>query len=137
MGLVSHVFKTQIQRFNKAKNMTKDSKKFIEDELDSEDCREDEFGDFDDDDRNDIDPDEFAQNNFEALSDLVPSDKEDQEEPASVAPKTKQSGLHVKSVFKELEDESSSEDSGSEDSLLSDHGGELKVSNRAGINKQR
>ena len=57
--------------------MTKDSKKFIEDELDSEDLREDEFGDFEDNERNDIDPDEFAQNNFDALSDFVPSDKED------------------------------------------------------------
>ena len=37
--------------------MTKDSKKFIEDELDSEDLREDEFGDFEDNERNDIDPD--------------------------------------------------------------------------------
>ena len=83
MGLVRHVFKTQIQRFNKAKNMTKDSKKYIEDELDSEDGQEDEFGDFEDEEKNEIDPDEFAQNNFEALSDLVPSDKEEQEEPAS------------------------------------------------------
>ena len=57
--------------------MTKDSKKFIEDELDSEDLREDEFGDFEDNERNDIDPDEFAQNNFDALSDFVPPDKED------------------------------------------------------------
>ena len=60
--------------------MTKDSKKYIEDELDSEDAQEDEFGDFEDEEKNDIDPDEFAQNNLEALSDLVPSDKEEQEE---------------------------------------------------------
>ena len=62
--------------------MTKDSKKYIEDELDSEDGHDDEFGDFEDEEKNDVDPDELAQNNFEALSDLVPSDKEEQEEPA-------------------------------------------------------
>ena len=135
MGLVRHVFKSQIQRFNKAKNMTKDSKKYIEDELDSEDAQEDEFGDFEDDEKNDIDPDEFAQNNLEALSDLVPSDKEEQEELVSKTQQNYQSSQHVKSVFKELEDESSSDEEGSEDSLLSGHGGERKVSNRAGINK--
>ena len=43
----------------------------------------------------------------------------------------------MKSVFKELEDESSSDEEGSEDSLLSGRGSERKVSNRAGINKQR
>ena len=40
--------------------MTKDSKKYIEDELDSEDGQDDEFGDFEDEEKNDIDPDELA-----------------------------------------------------------------------------
>ena len=40
--------------------MTKDSKKYIEDELDSEEGHDDEFGDFEDEEKNDVDPDELA-----------------------------------------------------------------------------
>jgi len=40
-------------------------------------------------------------------------------------------------VLQELEAESVTEDEGSVDSLLSDNGGERKVSDRAGIDKER
>ena len=73
------MFKGQITRFLKTKHLTKDSKKYVEDEsdLDSEHGQENEFDGLDEEEKDEIDAEEFAQNNLEALSDFVPSDKED------------------------------------------------------------
>ena len=70
----------QITRFLKTKHLTKGSKKYVEDqsEIDSEQGQE--FDGLDEEEKDDIDAEEFAQNNLEALSDFVPSDREDNNE---------------------------------------------------------
>ena len=78
MGLLCYVFKEQITRFMKTKKLTKSSKKLIEDEEDI-DSERDEFEILDEEEKDEIDPDEFAQNNMEALSDFVPSEEDDNE----------------------------------------------------------
>lgn len=61
MGLLCYVFKEQISRFLKTKKLTKSSKKYVEDDEDGIESEQDELGEIiDEDEKGDIDPDEFA-----------------------------------------------------------------------------
>lgn len=138
MGLMCYAFKEQISRFIRTTKLTKRYGEGKEDDT-SVQGEEDDFGIIEDEDKDDIDADEFAQNNMEGLSDFVGSDK-DPEEDTTIKVKatqaSKQSNQHVKSVLQELEQESGTDEE-SLDSLLSNDEGERRVSNRAGIDKER